>query len=71
MEEADAWAKQNSPKRALELIRAALRNAPDAPAVPLLRKMEKELSEAKPCFCETLCCGHPEPAQTARDLTVA
>jgi len=30
------------------LIRAALRNTPDAPAAPLLRKMEQELSEAKP-----------------------
>ncbi|HET9418136.1 MAG TPA: TIGR03790 family protein [Chthoniobacterales bacterium] len=47
MEEVDAWRKQNSPKRALELVRTALRNAPDAPAAPLLRKMEAELAAAK------------------------
>jgi uncharacterized protein (TIGR03790 family) len=46
MEEADAWRKQNQPKHALELVRAALRDAADASAA-LLRKMEHDLSEAK------------------------
>ena len=46
MEEADAWTKQNQPKRALELIRAALQNASDATAASLLRKMEQQLMTA-------------------------
>jgi hypothetical protein len=48
MEEADAWAKQKNPKRALEIIRGALQNAPDAPAAALLRKMEEDLAAATP-----------------------
>jgi uncharacterized protein (TIGR03790 family) len=44
MEEAEAWAKHNQPKRALELVRTALRNAPDAVGAPLLRKMESDLA---------------------------
>ncbi len=43
LDEADAWVKQNKPKRAVDLIRTALRTAPDAPAAPLLRKMEQDL----------------------------
>jgi len=53
LEEADAWAKQKKPKRALELLRSTLRIVSDAPAAALLRKMEQELkasstSRAKP-----------------------
>ncbi len=44
LEEADAWTKQNNSKRALELIGNALQSAPDAPAAPLLRKMEQDLT---------------------------
>jgi uncharacterized protein (TIGR03790 family) len=44
MEEASALAKQNGLKRALQLVRAALQNAPDAPAAALLRKMEADLA---------------------------
>jgi hypothetical protein len=43
LEEADAWIKQNKPKRALELVRSTLRIVSDAPAAPLLRKIEQEL----------------------------
>ncbi len=46
LEEADAWVKQNKPKRAVDLIRSALRTAPDAPAVPLLRKFEEDAEHA-------------------------
>ena len=46
--EAEAWTKQNNPKKALELVRAALRDAPDAPAASLLRKMEEDLAAATP-----------------------
>jgi uncharacterized protein (TIGR03790 family) len=46
IEEAEGWAKHNNPKRALELVRGALRTAPDAPATSLLRKMEEELETA-------------------------
>jgi uncharacterized protein (TIGR03790 family) len=46
LEEADAWVKQNKPKRAIDLIRSALRTAPDAPAVPLLRKFEEDAERA-------------------------
>jgi len=46
--EADAWTKQNDPKKALELVRDALQNAPDAPAASLLRKMEEDLKKPAP-----------------------
>jgi uncharacterized protein (TIGR03790 family) len=42
LEEADAWKKFEKPKRALELLRSALRIAADAPAAPLLKRMEQE-----------------------------
>jgi uncharacterized protein (TIGR03790 family) len=42
IEEADALVKQKKPERALELLRAALRSAPDASAAPLLKKMEED-----------------------------
>jgi uncharacterized protein (TIGR03790 family) len=44
MEEADAWIKQDKPKRALDLVRSVLRIVSDAPAIPLLRKIERDLS---------------------------
>ena len=46
LEEADAWAKQKRPKRALELLRSTLRIVSDAPAAALLKKMEQELKTA-------------------------
>ena len=48
LHEADALAKQNKAKRALDLVRTVLRIAPDAPAASLLRKAEGELRAAKP-----------------------
>jgi uncharacterized protein (TIGR03790 family) len=44
LEEADAWIKQNKPKRALALVRSVLRVVPDAPAAPLVRKIEQDLT---------------------------
>jgi hypothetical protein len=44
LEEADCWIKQDKPKRALELVRSVLRIVSDAPAVPLLRKIEQDLT---------------------------
>ena len=44
LEEADAWTKQNKPKRALDLVRSVLRIVSDAPATPLLRKIEHDLT---------------------------
>jgi uncharacterized protein (TIGR03790 family) len=46
IEEADAWVKQNKPKRAIDLIRSSLRTAPDASAAPLLRKFEEDAERA-------------------------
>ena len=43
MEEADAWNKLQKPKRALDLLRTALRIAGDAPAAPLLKALEREM----------------------------
>lgn len=43
MEEADTWNKLKKPKRGLDLLRTALRVSGNAPAAPLLRKMEEEL----------------------------
>ena len=43
LEEADAWIRQEKPKRALELVRSTLRFVSDAPAAPLLRKIEQDL----------------------------
>src|SRR6266478_1409176 len=47
LEEADAWVKQKKPKRAVDLIREALRTASDAPAAPLLKKMGQDLLESQ------------------------
>jgi uncharacterized protein (TIGR03790 family) len=44
LEEADAWIKQNKPNRALALVRSVLRIVTDAPATPLLRKIEHDLT---------------------------
>jgi uncharacterized protein (TIGR03790 family) len=46
LEEADAWNKLKKPKRALDLLRTALRVSGNAPAAPLLRKMEQEIGGA-------------------------
>lgn len=47
MEEANALAKDNKTKRALDLLGSVLRVVPDAPASALLKKLETEL-RAKP-----------------------
>src|SRR5438874_7147577 len=46
LEEGDAWVKQNKPTQAVDLIRSALRTAPDASAAPLLRKFEEDAGRA-------------------------
>ena len=46
LEEADAWVKQDKPKRAVDLIGSALRTSPDAPAALLLRKFEEDAERA-------------------------
>jgi uncharacterized protein (TIGR03790 family) len=48
LHEADALGKDKKAKRALDLIRAVLRIAPDAPAASLLRKKEGELKGTPP-----------------------
>jgi uncharacterized protein (TIGR03790 family) len=48
LHETEALAKQNKPKRALDLIRTVIRIVPDAPASSLLKKMETELRAVKP-----------------------
>src|SRR3954470_9828821 len=48
LHEADALAKQNKAKRGVDLIRIVLRIVSDAPAVPLLKKMETDLRGARP-----------------------
>jgi uncharacterized protein (TIGR03790 family) len=48
LEEANGWIKQGKPKRALDLVRSTLRIVPDAPAAPLLRKIEQELTAPPP-----------------------
>jgi uncharacterized protein (TIGR03790 family) len=48
LHEAEALAKQNKSKRAVDLIRTVLRIAPDAPASALLKKMEMELRATRP-----------------------
>ena len=54
LEEADAWIKQNKPKRALALVRSVLRVVPDAPAAPLLRKIEQDLTASSPAPSATV-----------------
>jgi hypothetical protein len=48
LEEADGWLKQKKPKRALEVIRSTLRVVPNAPAAPLLRKIEHDIIAPPP-----------------------
>jgi uncharacterized protein (TIGR03790 family) len=48
LHEAEAMAKDNKTKRALDLIRNVLRVVPDAPASSLLKKLERELRATKP-----------------------
>jgi uncharacterized protein (TIGR03790 family) len=48
LHEADALAKLNKAKRAVDLLRSVLRIVPDAPASSLLKKMEIELRATKP-----------------------
>jgi hypothetical protein len=48
VEEADAWVKQEKPKRALELVRSVLKIISDAPTVAMLRKLEQDLSPPPP-----------------------
>lgn len=46
LEEANAWMRQNKPKRALDLVRGVLRIVSNAPAAPLLKKVEHDASAA-------------------------
>jgi hypothetical protein len=46
LEEADSWIKQDKPKRALDLVHSVLRIVSEAPAAPLLRKIEQDISGA-------------------------
>lgn len=48
LHEANALAKDNKPRRGLDLIRSVLRIVSDAPASALLRKLEAELRATKP-----------------------
>lgn len=48
LHEANAMAKDNKTKRALDLIRNVLRVVPDAPASALLKKLEMELRATRP-----------------------
>jgi uncharacterized protein (TIGR03790 family) len=48
LEETNALVGQNKSKRALELVRSVLRIVSDAPAAPLLKKIEHDLSTQPP-----------------------
>jgi hypothetical protein len=48
LEEANALAKDNKTKRALDLLRSVLRLVPDAPASALLKRLENELRNTRP-----------------------
>lgn len=48
LEESDAWAKQNNPKRAAELLHSVLRIVSDGPTANLLREKERALNPAPP-----------------------
>jgi uncharacterized protein (TIGR03790 family) len=48
LHQANAMAKDNKPKKALDLIRNVLRMVPDAPASALLKKLEGEVRAMKP-----------------------
>jgi uncharacterized protein (TIGR03790 family) len=48
LEEAGGWISQKKPKRALDLVRSTLRIVPDAPAAPLLRKIEQDIIAPPP-----------------------
>ena len=47
LEESDAWIKQDKPKRAVDLVRSVLRIVSDAPAAPLLRKIESDFAPSQ------------------------
>jgi hypothetical protein len=48
LHEADAFARQNNPKRGADLLRSVLKIVPSAPASALLKKKEMELGAVKP-----------------------
>ena len=48
LEESAAWINQKKPKRALDVVRSVLRVASDAPAAPLLRQIEHQLTAPPP-----------------------
>ena len=48
LREADGLIKQDKPKRALDLVRSVLRIVSEAPAAPLLRKIEQDISGRPP-----------------------
>jgi uncharacterized protein (TIGR03790 family) len=53
LHEADALARENKSKPAVDLLRSVLRIVPDAPASALLKKMETELRAVKPATTPT------------------
>ena len=48
LHEADSWAKQGKPRRALEVVRSVLRIVSDAPTLALFKKMEQDLAPPAP-----------------------
>lgn len=48
LEEVDALVQQNKSKRALDLVRSVLRIVSEAPAAPLLKKVEQDLAASPP-----------------------
>jgi uncharacterized protein (TIGR03790 family) len=48
LEEAEGWMRQKKPKRAVDVVRSTLRIVPDAPAAPLLRKIEQDATAPPP-----------------------
>jgi hypothetical protein len=44
LEEANAWTKQEKPKRAVDLVRSVLKIVSDTPTAVLLKKIEQDLS---------------------------
>jgi len=46
--EAESWARQDKPKRAVELVRSVLKIVPDTPSAALLRKIEQDFGPKAP-----------------------
>lgn len=64
LEEADAWIKQNKPKRAIDLVRSVLRIVSrDIPSAALLRQVEQDAMAPPPPPASTP--PRPAPAPSA------